>query len=334
MLKRFLKERAAWLFFFLFAELMLLFIGCLDPSLPFSSMAYIALLLFIAFLVFLAVRHQRETAFFQDVDKWHPTTEIHSLKKAGAPFEKIVQEALEKQREHFIVTTEEKRQLLEEEKDDMLSWIHEIKTPLTAMKLMIEKIPDDKWKGDMMFEWLRIDHLLDQKLHQKRMTVIENDLYIEKLTLEPVIFEEIKNLRSWCIQKGIGFDVDLEVTEVLSDAKWLRFIIRQILTNAVKYTDNGEISIRSHRYDSLVHLEISDHGPGIEARDLKRIFEKGFTSTEEHDRAMATGMGLYLAKKAADALKMQILVSSVPGEGSTFTLRFAKENDLLRMTGV
>jgi len=297
-------------------------------------MAYLALLIFIAFILFLTVRYQRETAFLQDMEKWHPTTESQALKKADSPFEWMVQEALERQREHFIDTTEEKQQSLEEEKDEILSWIHEIKTPLTAMKLVIEKVPDETWKGEMMFEWLRIDHLLDQKMHQKRMNVIENDLYIEKIELEPVIYAEINNLRSWCIQKGIGFDVDLGIESVLSDAKWLRFILRQVLTNAVKYTDSGDISVQSYQDGSLVHVEITDHGPGIEVRDVSRIFEKGFTSTEQHDRMLATGMGLYLAKRAADALKMQILVSSIPNKGSTFTLRFAKENDLLQLTGV
>src|SRR5699024_3012923 len=109
-----------------------LFIGYLDPSLPFASMAYIALLLLIAFIIFLTIRYQRETAFFQDIEKWHPSTEIQALKKADSPFESMVQEALEKQRNHFITTTTEKQQSVEEEKDEILSWIHEIKTPLTA----------------------------------------------------------------------------------------------------------------------------------------------------------------------------------------------------------
>lgn len=73
---------------------------------------------------------------------------------------------------------------------------------------------------------LRIHLLLDQRLHQRRIPFIENDLYIENTDLETIIFDEIKTPQSWCIQKGIGFDIHLEVTEVLSDAKWLAFIMK------------------------------------------------------------------------------------------------------------
>ena len=90
---------------------------------------------------------------------------------------------------------------LEEEKDDLLSWIHEVKTPLTAMHLMIERLDDETMKAQLTYEWLRIHLLLDQQLHQKRIPFMENDLYIEQTDLKVLIFREIKALQSWCIAK-------------------------------------------------------------------------------------------------------------------------------------
>ncbi|MNP30098.1 Sensor histidine kinase GraS [compost metagenome] len=219
--------------------------------------------------------------------------------------------------------------MLEEEKDDLLSWVHEVKTPLTAMHLMIERLDDETIKTQLTYEWLRIHLLLDQQLHQKRIVFIENDLYVEQVQLKPLISQEIRTLRSWCMQKGIGFDVDLQVTEVLSDAKWLAFIVRQLITNAVKYSEAADVYVRSYSQDDGAILEVQDSGRGIDQRDLHRIFDKGFTSTLNHHEHMATGMGLYLSKKAADSLMIQIDVQSKPGQGTTMRLIFPKRNDFV-----
>ena len=162
-------------------------------------------------------------------------------------------------------------------------------------------------KSHLTYEWLRIHLLLDQQLHQRRIPFIENDLYIENTDLETIIFDEIKTLQSWCIQKGIGFDIQLEVTEVLTDAKWLAFIIRQLLTNAIKYSEESDIMIYSHEQAGQTILEVKDSGRGIDPKDLSRIFDKGFTSTTNHHDNAATGMGLYLTKKAAESYSSTLM---------------------------
>src|SRR5690606_9823807 len=172
-----------------------------------------------------------------------------------SPFEKIIESSLVNQAELLKKESSHSRLMLEQEKDELLSWIHEVKTPLTAMHLMIEALDDEKAKSKLTYEWLRIHLLLDQQLHQKRIPFIENDLYIENVDLEELIFSEIKDLQLWCIQKGIGFDVDLDVTVVLSDVKWLAFIIRQLLTNAVKYSEATDIIIKSNRRNDHTILE-------------------------------------------------------------------------------
>lgn len=331
MIKGYLKEKRPWIFFVLLLEMLLLFIGYLDPSLPFTSVLYIALLFFIIFIAFLTIRYHQETAFLKEVKEWYPSLEITSLKEAKTPSEKIFLNALREQRLYYLRETNNQYINLEQEKDDILSWIHEVKTPLTTMQLIIERMEDKELSEQIMYEWLRIHHLLDQQLHQKRITVIENDVYIEKLEIAPLLYNEIKELKSWCFQKGIGFDIELEAQEVLSEVKWFSFILRQLLTNAVKYSEESEIYIRSFKRNDHVYLEIKDQGKGIEKSDLPRIFDKGFTATKNHQNAGATGMGLYLVKKAAEALKIDIDVTSVPEKGSTFLLRFAKENDLIQL---
>lgn len=334
MIKSYLCEKRSWIFFVLSLEMLLLLIGYLDTTLRFTSVLYIALLFFVIFIVFFIIRYNKETEFLKEIKEWHPSIELTSLKEAGTASENIFLNALKDQRMYYLHETNTQYTSIEQEKEAILTWIHEVKTPLTAMQLMIERVEDKKLGGQIMYEWLRIHHLLDQQLHQKRIDVIENDVYIEKLEIAPLLYNEIKGLQSWCFQKGIGFDIELRTEAVLSDAKWFSFIIRQLLTNAIKYSEESDISIRSFKKNEQICLEIKDQGTGIDARDLPRIFDKGFTSTRDHRNNAATGMGLYLAKQAADALKIEIEIKSVREKGSTFTLHFANENELLKISGM
>jgi len=331
MIRTFLKERRSWISLFFFIQILTLFIAYIDTSIPLSSVIYIVFLSSIIFIIFLMVRYKKETTFYQSLEEWDHHLDLQEIAKASSPFEEIVKKSIADQTEKQNQKVNENQTAIEQERDDLLSWIHEVKTPLTAMHLMIERMEEEKIKAQLMYEWLRIHLLLDQQLHQKRMSFIENDLHVEKVALEPLIYREIKGLQSWCMQKGIGFEVNLGAAEVLSDEKWLAFIIRQLLTNAVKYSDATDIVIQSRMEKEQTVIEVKDAGKGIASQDLPRIFDKGFTSTDRQDHT-ATGMGLYLAKKAAESLMIQIGVKSTYGVGTTFTLTFSKENEFVNLT--
>ncbi|ATA60562.1 sensor histidine kinase [Anoxybacillus geothermalis] len=330
MIKDYLWERKSWMALFLFLELFILFVAYLDPTIPLSSVLYIVFLTTIIFVVFVIIRWKKETAFYQRLQEWERRLDPISALRAASPLEKIVERVLASQTDQWKQELKEHLTTLEQEKDELLSWIHEMKTPLTAMRLIIERVGDENTKAQLLYEWLRIHLLLDQQLHQRRLPHMENDLYIEQVELEPLLINEIKPLQSWCMQKGIGFDLQLDVRSVLSDAKWLSFIIRQIITNAVKYSESSDIVVKSFMKNGHARLQIQDFGLGIDPKDLPRIFEKGFTSTTEHQNEAATGMGLYLAKKAAKPLLLDFHVESTPGRGTTFTILFPQENDIIR----
>jgi two-component system, OmpR family, bacitracin resistance sensor histidine kinase BceS len=330
---RFLTERRSWILFFLLQQLILLFIAYLDPSISLSAISYIVFLSLFLFIFFLFLRYQRETVFYKQLDERAKDFDTSRL-TVRSPFETIIEKSILEQTQHLKQTASYNRMQIEQEKDEMLSWIHEVKTPLTALHLMIQRMDDDPLKAHLTYEWLRIHLLLDQQLHQSRIPFIENDLYMENTALEILLFSELKTLQSWCIQKGIGFDFDLQVTHVLSDSKWLAFILRQILTNSVKYSDSSDIIIKSYNDKNRTYLEIKDNGRGIDPRDLPRIFDKGFTSTTLHHDQASTGMGLYLARKAADSLHIKVSVESKLHDGTTFTLVFPRKNEFDHIMGM
>lgn len=334
MIRKFIRERYSWIILFILLQLLTIFVVFIDPEIPLKPLLYLVFLSTILFMGFVIIRYHKETRFYKGLEDRNNDLDLSTLPSVGSPFEQIVEDSILSQAEFLKQVASQSLMAFEEEKDDLLSWIHEVKTPLTAMHLMIERLDNETMKTQLTYEWLRIHHLLDQQLHQRRIPFIENDLYMEQIDLEDIIFNEIKTLQSWCIQKGVGFDIQLESPEVLSDRKWLAFIIRQLLTNAVKYSESSDIVINSYAQADQVILEVKDHGRGIDPKDLPRIFDKGFTSTTMRQDNAATGMGLYLAKKAAQSLLIQISVESALGVGSTFTLTFPRRNDFVNITSM
>ena len=334
MMKEFLKERLSWILLVAGLELLMVLVSFLDAAIPLWPILYIVFLSVIIFILFFLFRYQKETRYYRSLKDWDKDLDLTTLAPAESPFEKIAEDTLVTQTEYLKQEAAKHFSSLEHEKDELLSWIHEVKTPLTAMSLIIDRLEDEQVKSRLRYEWLRIHLLLDQQLHQKRIPFMENDLYIEQTPLKPLIFQEIKTLQSWCMQKGIGFETDLHVEEVLTDAKWFGFIIRQLLTNAVKYSEKADIVIKSYQKNGHICLDVTDCGRGIAPKDLPRIFDKGFTSTSHHQDSAATGMGLFLAQKAAEPLRIQIAVSSQWQEGTTFTLTFPKRNEFVHITGV
>ena len=218
-----------------------------------------------------------------------------------------------------------------EDRDQHLAWIHEVKTPLTALKLMIEDLPIETRKP-LELEWLRIHLLLDQTLHTLRLRSIEQDTVLDKVSLYPIVLKEIKELQSWCFAKNLAIDVDDIEISVLTDQKWLSFIIRQILSNAVKYSHKGDTITIYVTKDEEGHqkLHIQDTGEGIDPADLPRIFHKSFTGSTGRKQSASTGMGLYLAHNSAKKLGIVIDVHSIVNEGSTFTLTFPIANEFVK----
>lgn len=331
MIRKFLTERISWISLIVILQLLALFVAFVDQTVPLSSMLYYILLSGILVILFLFGRYQKETRFYTKLEERDNDLDLTTFPEADSPFESVIETNVRDQMEQLKQEASRNHSLLEQEKDELLSWIHEVKTPMTAMRLIIDRIEDYKLKSQLTFEWMRIHLLLDQQLHQKRIPFIENDLYIEEVELEPLLFNEIKSLRSWCMQKGIGFDIDLQAETVLTDAKWLAFICRQLMTNAIKYSEESEITIVSAEKDGRVKLMIQDEGRGIDPRDLPRIFEKGFTSTAAHQDKNATGMGLYLTDRIRKALKIEIDVQSELGKGTTFILLFPEPNEFTKL---
>jgi Signal transduction histidine kinase len=209
--------------------------------------------------------------------------------------------------------------------DFIISWFHEIKTPISVLRLMQQTEIDPQSLNE---ELSRIEHYVDQALYYAKLDSFNQDYEIVNCDLEPLVKDIIKAHSKAFISKRIRVQLELPPTIVQSDSKWLLFIINQITTNSLQYTgEHGEISVKAMSTPDEKLLILRDNGIGIDAKDLPRIFNRGFTGMNGRTHAKSTGMGLYLAQELSKKLGHYITCESAPGEGTEFTIHFPKHHD-------
>ena len=200
-------------------------------------------------------------------------------------------------------------------------WVHQIKTPISAMQMILQD-EDTESNRELSAELFRIEQYAEMALHFIRLDSSSNDFVIRRYDLDQIIRQAVRRYAPLLIRRKIHLVYSPVNAAVLTDEKWLLFILEQLLSNAVKYTYSGTVEICY--YDEM--LTVSDTGIGIPAEDLPRIFEKGYTGLSGRTNQKSTGLGLYLCKKVCDKLGHQIFVKSQPGKGSVFFVDLRTEN--------
>ncbi|AIQ48089.1 histidine kinase [Paenibacillus sp. FSL R7-0273] len=209
--------------------------------------------------------------------------------------------------------------------DFIVSWFHEIKTPIAVMRLMQQT---EMNPASLEEELSRIEHYVDQALYYAKLDSFNKDYEIVNCSLEQLAKAAVKHHSKTFISKKIAVRLEVDGTTVQSDSKWLLFILNQLVSNSLKYTaDQGLIAITSRTTPQEKLLVIRDNGVGIDRKDLPRIFERGFTGTNGRTFVKSTGMGLYLAQELSKKLGHYITCDSAAGSFSEFTIHFPKNHD-------
>ncbi len=200
-------------------------------------------------------------------------------------------------------------------------WVHQIKTPIAAMKLSLEG-QDSSQARRMAAELFRIEQYVEMVMVFLRLDSDQTDYVFRTYDLDNILRQSIKRFSGEFIQRKISLDYRPAEASVITDEKWLSFIIEQILSNALKYTKEGSITI-TFRNEKLY---IRDTGIGIAPEDLPRIFQKGYTGYNGRSDKRASGIGLYLVKKICDNMGHDISVTSQVGKGTLVCLDLSQYN--------
>lgn len=210
----------------------------------------------------------------------------------------------------------EYREREQENIDYYTTWVHQIKTPISVMRMILQS-EDTEEHRELSAELFRIEQYVEMVLCYLRLGSKTTDYVFCECSLDAIIREAIHKYASVFVRKRIKLIFEPSGETVLTDEKWLLFIIEQLLSNALKYTNSGSITIVVSK-DKV--LTITDTGIGIAPEDLPRIFEKGFTGYNGRADKKSTGLGLYLCRETAKRLSIGITAKSTPGEGTSVSL--------------
>ncbi len=226
----------------------------------------------------------------------------------------------------------QKRKVMEDGREEMARmmdyytlWVHQIKTPIASMRLRLQG-EDSELSRNLLSELGRIERYVEMVLTYLRLEGPGSDYIFREYELDPIIEEAVKKFAGDFIMRKLKLNYEPVNRKVLTDEKWLSFVIEQLLSNALKYTEHGEISI--YVEDPLT-LCIEDTGIGISPEDLPRIFERNYTGVKGRADKRASGIGLYLCKRICTNLNHEISAESEVGRGTRIMIKFETKSSVI-----
>lgn len=293
-------------------------------GLPLESVAYAFLLCFalglalftLGYFQFLRRHRELKGLLVQIQEKALPLPPPKGLLEAD--YQALLQ-ALASERAALAL---EDRNRLQDMTDYYTLWAHQIKTPIAAMGLLLQEEPRPELEGEL----LKIEQYVEMVLGYLRLGSDSTYYVFRNCRLDDLLRQAVRKYARLFILKKISLDFQETGRTVLTDGKWLSFVLEQLLSNAVKYTPPGGLIRVYGDGDTLV---IADNGIGIQPEDLPRVFEKGFTGFNGREDKKSTGIGLYLCRQVLDRLNHGISISSRPGQGTLVRLDLSRTPRLL-----
>lgn len=325
----FLKDKLLTISLLLFALITIEIFLAIYPIGNFIKF-YIPIILIVFYWIGISMEYFIKRKFYQNV--FHTLDELDEkylvnelIKNPNFMEGKLLKEVLEQTDKAMLEKVNQYKYLQEDYKEYIELWIHEIKTPITASKMVIENNKNNITKS-IDEELDKIEDYTEQALYYARSNTVEKDYYIKKSNLKEMVNECIKKNKNILIQEKISMNLhDLEIS-VNTDSKWVVFILNQLIQNSVRYQkqdSNSHIEIYAKMGKENVILYVKDNGIGIKKGEITRVFEKGFTGTNGRlSNKKSTGIGLYLCKKLCDKLGIAIELNSTQGEGTEIRLVF------------
>lgn len=329
-IRKYLKDHWLLLIGWLFFIGVTCFILWLSPDMVvnLSVIGYLILLQGLFLFLFLTIDYSLKKRWWRSLDiSEQPPSLQQYISEASKSEEKLAQDYINALLVEHQQVMQQAINNQQDQKDYIDSWVHEIKVPLAAVDLILQSVEDDIPEKKYYLvenELSKIDEYVEQVLYYARLDSFSRDYLIQEYSLKEIVQSVIRTQGNYFIQKNLHFSIKGDDQMVLTDAKWVAFIFKQLVSNAIKYTPaGGEITVTFSRTKEGAWLSLKDTGIGIPKEDQRRIFDKGFTGENGRTSGQhSTGLGLYLAKSLADKLGHQLTMSSVEGERTTMKLLF------------
>lgn len=320
----FLREHVSIIVFEVFLVGFILVLYWLDGFRDMNTAIYSILITLMLTGTFLAARYIIRKRYYEKILQV-PKTMEDALQSTGKTAEQVQSE--EYLHELYRIYQLEAQELYATQNRHlqfMNQWVHQMKTPLAVLELMLQD-PDALDKKGVQEEVERLKHGLEMVLMNARLDTFEEDMHIEKVDLKHLVIEVVNQNKRLFITNRVFPSVEIEGDIfVMTDSKWMKFIIGQFITNAVKYTfkDGKKVYITTEATTNELKLSVRDEGIGIPSTDLKRVTKAFFTGENGRKSGESTGMGLYLADEICRKLGHTLTIDSTVNVGTTVTVTF------------
>lgn len=328
--KDFIKDKKIEIIFMLFSTMSIEII-LLAYQIQLIVRVYVVASIILSLLISMLIEYYSKKSYYNnllekldELDQKYLLSEV--ISKANFQDGNLFKEILEETGKSMLENVNKYKYAQEDYKEYIELWIHEIKTPISASKLIIENNKNQVTKN-IEEELDKIENYTEQALYYARSNTVEKDYIITKTNLKDIVNMSIIKNKTIILNNKIELDIhDLE-KQVYTDSKWVVFILNQVIQNSIKYSkkENKLIEIYAEEQKEKVTLYIKDNGLGIKKSELLRVFEKGFTG--ENGRIIgkkSTGIGLYLCKKLCDKLQLAININAEQNVGTEVTIVFPK----------
>lgn len=296
-------------------------------DLPLEAVAYAGVLCMVLGLVLFAVGYSRFLRRHRELQQLLRQTNEKALPlpPARGLLEEDYQALLRAVCQDRARLAAEHENRLRELTDYYSLWAHQIKTPIAAMDLLLQE-DDSPHRGELEMELLKIGQYVEMVLSYLRLDSDSTDYVLREYPLDDILRQAVRKFAKMFILKKITLDFQETGKTVVTDEKWLLFVVEQVLSNALKYTPAGG-TIRI--YGDGATVVVADSGIGIRAEDQARVFEKGFTGYNGRADKKSTGIGLYLCRQVMDRLNHSISLTSRPGQGTLVRLDLSRERRIV-----